>query len=132
MFHLLIRCSHLMILEGGKYTGFGYSMDPPPRSQSNNEGFDQAVTALSKGWNMFSLAATKIASTASENAWKFGGIAQQKATEIHGSVSEKVKHKKNCFKLVFNAHLKDVLFFYLHWLSNFNDQKAIISDCVIQ
>lgn len=88
-----------MFLEGGRYTGFGYSMDPPPRSQST-EVFDQAVSSLTKGWSMFSVAATKIASTASENAWKFGGIASQKASEIHGSVSEKAS-----FFLVFHKNV---------------------------
>lgn len=76
-------------------------MDPPPRSQSN-EAFDQAVTSLSKGWNMFSLAATKIASTASENAWKFSGIASQKATEISGTVSDKVIISKTHMHVIFS------------------------------
>ncbi|ODM97127.1 ADP-ribosylation factor GTPase-activating protein 1 [Orchesella cincta] len=83
------RPENLTPAEGGRYTGFGYSMDPPPRSQSNDV-LDTAVTSLTKGWSMFSIAATKIASTASENAWKFGGIASQKAQELHGSVTDKV------------------------------------------
>ncbi|CAL8131506.1 unnamed protein product [Orchesella dallaii] len=83
------RPENLTPAEGGRYTGFGYTMDTPPRSQST-EVFDTAVTSLTKGWSMFSLAATKIASTASENAWKISGIASQKAQELHGSVTEKV------------------------------------------
>lgn len=78
--------------EGGRYTGFGYTMDPQPKAQSN-EVLDTAMSSLTKGWSMFSLAATKIASTAGENAMKFGEIASQKAVEIGGSVSEKVRLK---------------------------------------
>jgi ADP-ribosylation factor GTPase-activating protein 1 len=76
--------------EGGRYTGFGYSMDSQqPRNQSN-ELFDTALSSLSQGWSMFSLAATKVATKASENAVKFGEIASQKAVELSGTVTEKV------------------------------------------
>lgn len=38
--------SDLPPCQGGKYSGFGYTMDPPPRSTSQ-ELFDSAVTSLS-------------------------------------------------------------------------------------
>jgi len=76
-------------IEGGRYTGFGNSVDPAPQNPSN-EVLDQALTSLTKGWSIFSQAATKIASTAGENAVRFGGLASQKAVELSGSVSEKV------------------------------------------
>jgi len=39
---------------------------------------------------MFSIAASKVASKATENAVKLGEIASQKAVELGGTVSEKV------------------------------------------
>jgi len=83
------RSAELSPAEGGRYTGFGYTMDPQPKPASN-ELLDSTLSSLTKGWSMFSIAATKIASSATENAVKFGGIASQKAVEIGGSVSEKV------------------------------------------
>lgn len=69
-------------------------MDPQPKSSSaNNEVLDQALSSITKGWSMFSLAASKIASTAGENAAKFGEIATQKAAELGGSVSDKVLYQ---------------------------------------
>ncbi|XP_058056109.1 ADP-ribosylation factor GTPase-activating protein 1 isoform X1 [Anopheles bellator] len=72
--------------QGGKYSGFGYSMDPPPRSQSH-ELFDSVQSSLATGWNVFS----KVANVAKENALKYGSMASQKVVEVSGTVSEKVK-----------------------------------------
>lgn len=55
------RPADLRPSEGGRYSGFGYSVDPQPKD-SSNEVLDQALSSLTKGWSMFSLAATKIAS----------------------------------------------------------------------
>ncbi|XP_063240079.1 ADP-ribosylation factor GTPase-activating protein 1 isoform X2 [Bacillus rossius redtenbacheri] len=66
--------------QGGKYSGFGYTMDPPPRS-SSQEFFDSAVSSLASGWSVFSTSATKMASRATEGAIKIGGIASQKVKE---------------------------------------------------
>ncbi|XP_065161909.1 ADP-ribosylation factor GTPase-activating protein 1 isoform X1 [Atheta coriaria] len=66
--------------QGGKYSGFGYSMEPPPRSQSQ-EMFDNTLSSLASGWSFLSNSATKIASKASESALKYGGIASQKVRE---------------------------------------------------
>lgn len=83
--------------QGGKYSGFGYTMDPPPRSTSQ-EFFDSAVTSLSSfgqsGWSLFSKSAVKIASKTTESAMKIGSIATQKVAEIGGTVSDKVKEGK--------------------------------------
>ncbi|XP_034232196.1 ADP-ribosylation factor GTPase-activating protein 1 isoform X2 [Thrips palmi] len=76
--------------QGGKYSGFGYTMDAPPRSTSQ-EFFDTAVSSLSSGWSLFSSNATKLASKATENAFKIGSIASQKVTEIGSTVGERVK-----------------------------------------
>lgn len=65
---------------GGRYTGFGYTKEQPPRSQSQ-EMFDTALSSLANGWSVFSSSATKLASKASENAIKYGGIASQKVKE---------------------------------------------------
>uniref|UniRef100_A0A182PB92 ADP-ribosylation factor GTPase-activating protein 1 n=1 Tax=Anopheles epiroticus TaxID=199890 RepID=A0A182PB92_9DIPT len=71
--------------QGGKYAGFGYTMDPPPRSQSH-ELFDTVQSSLATGWNVFS----KVANVARENALKYGSIASQKVVEVSSTVTEKV------------------------------------------
>ncbi|KAG8313639.1 ADP-ribosylation factor GTPase-activating protein 1, partial [Homalodisca vitripennis] len=76
--------------QGGKYSGFGYTMEPPPKSQSQ-EFFDTAVSSLASGWSMFSTGATKLATKATEGAIKVGGIATQKVAEIGVNVNDKVK-----------------------------------------
>ncbi|KRT79904.1 hypothetical protein AMK59_7872, partial [Oryctes borbonicus] len=76
--------------QGGKYSGFGYTKEVPPRSQSQ-ELFDTTLSSLANGWSFLSSSATKIASKASENAVKYGGIATQKVADISSHVSGKVK-----------------------------------------
>ncbi|OAD58071.1 ADP-ribosylation factor GTPase-activating protein 1 [Eufriesea mexicana] len=66
--------------QGGKYGGFGYQMDPPPRS-SSQEFFDSAVSSLASGWSILSSSASKIASKATENAIKTGELAIQKVRD---------------------------------------------------
>uniref|UniRef100_A0A8D8NNG4 ADP-ribosylation factor GTPase-activating protein 1 n=1 Tax=Culex pipiens TaxID=7175 RepID=A0A8D8NNG4_CULPI len=72
--------------QGGKYSGFGYTMEPPPRSQSN-ELFDTVQSSIATGWNVFS----KVANVAKENALKYGSLASQKVVEVSSSVTDKVK-----------------------------------------
>ncbi|XP_076656547.1 ADP-ribosylation factor GTPase-activating protein 1 isoform X2 [Halictus rubicundus] len=67
--------------QGGKYGGFGYQMDPPSRSTSQ-EFFDTAVSSLASGWSIFSSSATKIASKATENAIRIGELATQKVGDL--------------------------------------------------
>ncbi|KAJ8941040.1 hypothetical protein NQ318_015516 [Aromia moschata] len=76
--------------QGGKYSGFGYTREPPPRSQSQ-EFVDTAMSSLASGWSFLSSSATKIASKATENAVKYGGLASQKVVDISSQVGEKVK-----------------------------------------
>lgn len=79
--------------QGGKYSGFGYTMDPPPKS-SSQEFFDSAVSSLASGWSVFSTSAVKIANIATEGAMKVGGMATQKVAEIGNTVGDKVKEGK--------------------------------------
>ncbi|XP_057657462.1 ADP-ribosylation factor GTPase-activating protein 1 [Diorhabda carinulata] len=84
------RPSDLPPSQGGKYSGFGYTMEPPPRSQSQ-EFVDTAISSLASGWSFLSSSATKLASKASENAVKYGGLASQKVVEVSSHVGEKVR-----------------------------------------
>ncbi|KAL0129302.1 hypothetical protein PUN28_004182 [Cardiocondyla obscurior] len=76
-----IRPDNVPPNQGGKYGGFGYQMDPPPKS-SSQELFDTAVSSLATGWSIFSSSASKIATKATENAIKIGGLATQKVGDI--------------------------------------------------
>lgn len=76
--------------QGGKYTGFGYTMAAPPRSQSQ-ELMDGAWSSFSSGWSSITSGATKFAYKASESAIKIGSIASQKVVELSETVNEKVK-----------------------------------------
>jgi len=76
----LMRRDDVPPSQGGKYTGFGYTKEQPPRSQSH-ELFDTAMSSLANGWSIFSTSATKIASKATENAVRYGGMATQKVKE---------------------------------------------------
>jgi ADP-ribosylation factor GTPase-activating protein 1 len=76
--------------QGGRYTGFGYTMAAPPRSQSQ-ELMDGAWSSFSSGWSSIASGATKLAYKASENAVKLGSLASQKVVEISETVNEKVK-----------------------------------------
>ncbi|KZC09421.1 PREDICTED: ADP-ribosylation factor GTPase-activating protein 1 [Dufourea novaeangliae] len=78
--------------QGGKYGGFGYQMDPPPKSTSQ-EFFDTAVSSLASGWSIFSSSASKIASKATENAIKIGEMATQKVRD--GTLLEDVGAQVN-------------------------------------
>ncbi|EEB19669.1 ADP-ribosylation factor GTPase-activating protein, putative [Pediculus humanus corporis] len=73
--------------QGGKYSGFGYTMDPPPRSTSQ-EFVDNALSSLASGWSLFSVSATKLASKATESACKIGEMASNKVKE--GKLLEEV------------------------------------------
>lgn len=76
--------------QGGKYTGFGYTMEPPPRSHSQ-EIMDGAWSTFSSGWSSFTSGASKFVYKASEGAVKLGNIASQKVCELSETVNEKVK-----------------------------------------
>ncbi|KAK1134463.1 hypothetical protein K0M31_007248 [Melipona bicolor] len=78
--------------QGGKYGGFGYQMNPPPRSTSQ-ELFDNAVSSLASGWSILSSSASKIASKATENAIRTGELAIQKVRD--GTFWEEVGSQAN-------------------------------------
>ena len=48
--------SHPILVQGGKYVGFGSAGSAPPRPPQNG-GIDQVTTMLSTGWNQLSTAA---------------------------------------------------------------------------
>ncbi|XP_076765578.1 ADP-ribosylation factor GTPase-activating protein 1 [Xylocopa sonorina] len=78
--------------QGGKYGGFGYQMEAPPRS-SSQEFFDTAVSSLASGWSLLSSSASKIASKATENAIRTGELAIQKVRD--GTLWEEVGTQAN-------------------------------------
>ncbi|CAL1281029.1 unnamed protein product [Larinioides sclopetarius] len=86
----LTRPENIPPSQGGRYTGFGYQMAPPPRSQSQ-ELMDGAWSSLSSGWSSLASGASKFAFKASEGAVKLGSLASQKVLEISETVNEKVK-----------------------------------------
>ncbi|XP_050432916.1 ADP-ribosylation factor GTPase-activating protein 1 isoform X2 [Adelges cooleyi] len=75
------RPDHIPPNQGGRYAGFGNTVEPPPRSQSQDL-LDSAVSSFSSGWSLFSSSASKIASRATQGAIKIGGIATQKITDL--------------------------------------------------
>ncbi|KAK7585847.1 hypothetical protein V9T40_000026 [Parthenolecanium corni] len=88
-----MRPENLPPSQGGKYSGFGYTVE----SNDNNSmrqapafTLDTAVSSLTTGWSLFSVSASKFASKATENAVKFGNIASKKVTELSVTVTDKV------------------------------------------
>ncbi|KAL5290782.1 ARFGAP1 family protein [Megaselia abdita] len=67
--------------QGGKYAGFGYTKDPPPKSQSQ-EFFDSTLNSLASGWSMFSIGASKVANVAKEKAVTYGNLASTRVSDI--------------------------------------------------
>lgn len=76
----LARPDHLPPSQGGRYAGFGNTVAPPPKSQSQ-EFFDSTLTSLASGWSLFSSTASKVAETAKEKAFEYGNIASQKVRD---------------------------------------------------
>ncbi|XP_077991132.1 ADP-ribosylation factor GTPase-activating protein 1-like isoform X2 [Glandiceps talaboti] len=72
--------------QGGRYSGFGNTPDPP----KSNEGSSDLMGSLSAGWSTFALGATKFASATKEGAIKFGSAASQKTQEYASKVNESV------------------------------------------
>lgn len=79
------RPDNLKPSEGGKYAGFG-NTPQPTRSQSEVFDTNSAAAALSSGWSLLSLGASKV----KDNALKFGSIASQKVVEVSQNVTDKV------------------------------------------
>lgn len=73
--------------QGGKYSGFGYSREPPPKTQSQ-EILDTTLSSLVSGWSLLSSGASKIAVTAKEKVVTYGNAASSKIRD--GSLLESV------------------------------------------
>ncbi|XP_055846103.1 ADP-ribosylation factor GTPase-activating protein 1 isoform X2 [Episyrphus balteatus] len=71
------RPDHLPPNQGGKYSGFGYTRDPPPKTQSQ-EILDSTLSSLVSGWSLLSSGASKIAVTAKEKVVTYGNVASSK------------------------------------------------------
>jgi len=74
-FPLSSPCSDLPPSQGGKYSGFGNTAQPPPKEES--EFFSNAWSSLSSGWNTFSANASTWASQAGEKAAQFKATVQE-------------------------------------------------------
>lgn len=85
------RSDDLPPSQGGKYTGFGNSANPPPRSYSTNDFYDTSVNSLTNSWSAFSFGASKLTGKVAEVGWKFTEVATKKVSEVSETVTEKVK-----------------------------------------
>jgi len=72
--------------QGGRYAGFGNTVDAP-KSNNNNEFFNQ----FSSGLTSLTLGATRIASVAKDNVVKISSTAVEQASELGKTVNDKVK-----------------------------------------
>ncbi|XP_061391048.1 ADP-ribosylation factor GTPase-activating protein 1 isoform X2 [Musca vetustissima] len=75
------RPDNLPPSQGGKYSGFGYSREPPPKTQSQ-ELIDTTLSSLASGWSLLSAGASKFANIAKEKAAVTASIASSKVTDI--------------------------------------------------
>ncbi|XP_039487565.1 ADP-ribosylation factor GTPase-activating protein 1 isoform X2 [Drosophila santomea] len=75
------RPENLPPSQGGKYAGFGFTREPPPKTQSQ-ELFDSTLSTLASGWSLFSTNASKLATTAKEKAVTTVNLASTKVTDI--------------------------------------------------
>uniref|UniRef100_T1PEF1 ADP-ribosylation factor GTPase-activating protein 1 n=1 Tax=Musca domestica TaxID=7370 RepID=T1PEF1_MUSDO len=74
------RPDNLPPSQGGKYSGFGYSREPPPKTQSQ-ELIDNTLSSLASGWSLLSAGASKFAIIAKEKAAVTASIASSKIKE---------------------------------------------------
>uniref|UniRef100_A0A1B0C5B9 ADP-ribosylation factor GTPase-activating protein 1 n=1 Tax=Glossina palpalis gambiensis TaxID=67801 RepID=A0A1B0C5B9_9MUSC len=95
--------------QGGKYSGFGYTREPPPKTQSQ-ELIDSTLSSLASGWSLFSAGASKIAVTAKERAVTTVNLASSKIKE--GGLLESVQQQ--VADVAFKVCMK---FLYIHRLS---------------
>merc|ERR1711953_315680 len=74
--------------QGGRYQGFGNTVDPPPRSSSTNDFYDVSLNGITNSWSMFSIGASKITSKVADVGWKFGEVASRKVAEVQESAKD--------------------------------------------
>jgi len=79
------RPENLPPSQGGRYSGFGNTIDPP--KSDNNDFFSSFTSGLSS----LTLNVGKFASVAKENVVKLGSTAAAQASELTKTVNEKVK-----------------------------------------
>merc|ERR1712142_506632 len=83
---------HLPPSQGGRYSGFGNTdYNPPPKSNSVDNFYENSVGSLTSSWSAFSIGASKFGERMSEASKKVSEVASQKLGEVSGTVSEKVK-----------------------------------------
>lgn len=75
-----MRPDHLPPSQGGKYAGFGYTREAPPKTQSQ-EILDSTLSSLASGWSLLSTGASKVANVAREKAVTYGNIASSKVKD---------------------------------------------------
>ncbi|XP_045157548.2 ADP-ribosylation factor GTPase-activating protein 1-like [Mercenaria mercenaria] len=80
------RPDHLPPSQGGKYAGFGNTVE----KKKEDDFFENTMSSLSSGWSTFASGATKFASVASEKATKVAHAAKEKTIEISGTVNDSV------------------------------------------
>lgn len=123
--------------QGGKYTGFGNTVQPPPRSQSTNDFYDASLNGLTnvkteylgavffsnknctfllQSWSAFSLGASKLTSKVADVGWKFTEVASRKVSEVSETVTERVRISLFLGFLLFVFHCFVVLFLFFSFL----------------
>jgi len=80
------RPDNLPPSQGGRYSGFGNTVDQP-KTNGSNEFFDQFTSGLSS----LTLNAGRFASVAKDNIVKISSTAATQATELSKTVNDKVK-----------------------------------------
>lgn len=82
------RSENLPPNQGGRYAGFGNTVQSPP-TRSQSEIFDTTLSSLSSGWSLLSLGASKV----KDNAVKYGSLASQKVVDTTRAVTQNVSEK---------------------------------------
>jgi len=78
--------------QGGRYSGFGNTdYNPPPRSSSVDNFYENSVGSLTSSWSALTIGASKLGERMSEASKKVSEVATQKLGEVSGTVTEKVK-----------------------------------------
>lgn len=81
-----MRPDHLPPSQGGRYAGFGNTIE----TKKEDDFFDNTFSSLSTGWSSFTAGAAKFATVASEKASKAAHAAKEKTIEISQTVNESV------------------------------------------
>jgi len=82
------RPDHLPPSQGGKYSGFGNSANPPPRSSSTNDFMEYGMSGLTSSLSAFSMGASKLGGRVADVGWKFTEVASSKVQEVSGTVKD--------------------------------------------